>query len=289
MVVESNLVGRKLSPLVLGFAAIVSSVSLTRAGQSAVEWQYDYEAGLLAAQAKGCAVLLDFFADWCEPCRHMDEHVWTDQELVRASRRVIAIRVDFDKERKLARRYEVNAIPTVLFTDPWGTELGRRLGYTGAADLLRLLSSLPEDFSPVKPWQELIARDSADALALVRIGAFYREKKLLIAADQFYERALKSVDKRRDPEVEEQAHVGLGLNSVTRGEYKKARKHFQQCVEKLPAGINRPVALYGLGLTHLRLGDRMRAEHCYQLLQASYAEHEGTALLARELSAAAPR
>lgn len=58
-------------------------------------------------------VLLDFWADWCRPCRAL---MPTMEELAEKHKGEIVIgKVDVDKEKDLARKFEVSQIPRLIY------------------------------------------------------------------------------------------------------------------------------------------------------------------------------
>lgn len=86
-------------------------------------------------------LLLDFTATWCPPCQMMERTTWQDAELkafVEAN--AVAVQIDVDKDQATTSKLGVRAMPTlVLFKPGSEEELGRKLGYTQAAELLRWL------------------------------------------------------------------------------------------------------------------------------------------------------
>jgi thiol-disulfide isomerase/thioredoxin len=84
---------------------------------------------LAALSAPGQPVLLDFYADWCGPCRAMEPTV---RRLAADGYPVRMVNVDQDPS--LARQYRVDGVPTyVLVVD--GREVGRAVGPTSYAQL----------------------------------------------------------------------------------------------------------------------------------------------------------
>jgi thioredoxin 1 len=58
------------------------------------------------------AVLVDFWADWCPPCRALTPVL--ERVAAEYAGRVILAKVDADENMKLAGRYKLRGFPTVL-------------------------------------------------------------------------------------------------------------------------------------------------------------------------------
>ena len=70
-------------------------------------------------------VILDFFATWCRPCKMLAPHLQTLQN--KYQNKIIIYEIDVDKEPELAQRFNVSAMPTLIFIDSstsYKTELG---------------------------------------------------------------------------------------------------------------------------------------------------------------------
>lgn len=86
------------------------------------------------------AVLVDFWADWCGPCKMMAPVLESISE--RFGDRMVVAKVNVDTARQLASTHGIMSIPTlILFKD--GQPAERFVGYMGADDLAaRLEQSL---------------------------------------------------------------------------------------------------------------------------------------------------
>ena len=93
-----------------------------------------FEAACQAASAEKKIVFIDFFTSWCGPCKELDKTTWLDAAVGTLLRdKAVALKIDAEKEGKdLARRYKINAYPTLLLLQPDGTELDRIVGYRPA-------------------------------------------------------------------------------------------------------------------------------------------------------------
>ena len=118
---------------------------------SLVQWVPLEQVGQLAA-ATNKFILIDFTAEWCEPCHQLDAEVFGDPALSsEINRRFLAVRVT-DRKREegrnpayiqqLEQRYHVNSYPTVVFVDAGGLERARMEGYGGPEQFKRIMESV---------------------------------------------------------------------------------------------------------------------------------------------------
>lgn len=80
-------------------------------------------------------VLIDFYADWCGPCRMVGPIV---DEIAEERDDIIVGKVNVDEEPELAERFAVFSIPTIVVLKN-GEEVNRVTGARPKAQLLALL------------------------------------------------------------------------------------------------------------------------------------------------------
>ena len=87
--------------------------------------EYWNAAGFAEASTDDKLVVVDFWADWCGPCKMLGPTVETLAERYDGKVRVGKVNVDADPE--LARHFGVMSIPTVILLKG-GRELARKVG-----------------------------------------------------------------------------------------------------------------------------------------------------------------
>ena len=97
-----------------------------------IKTQEQFEQDILNADK---AVMVDFYADWCGPCKAMAPLM---EELDSAQDNYYVGKVNVDELPDLARQYKVASIPTVLvFRD--GSCVSRSVGLSNREELESLL------------------------------------------------------------------------------------------------------------------------------------------------------
>src|SRR4030095_3229728 len=89
-----------------------------------------FDAALKKAAAEKKLVMIDFFTTWCAPCKQLDATTWKDDGVTRwLAEHAVALKIDAEKEEKLADRFDIEPYPTLLFLHSDGKEADRLVGY----------------------------------------------------------------------------------------------------------------------------------------------------------------
>jgi len=131
---------------ILALAAVIAGVWMLKPSAPPAEdiqWEAYSTVRFEEALQEGKPMILDFYADWCIPCKEMDELTFTDPELVALSRQFALFKIDLtrnpsDEYLEIKEKMKVMGVPTILFLDPVGEEIrdARVLGFENAEQFM---------------------------------------------------------------------------------------------------------------------------------------------------------
>ncbi|MEX2016574.1 MAG: thioredoxin family protein [Candidatus Hydrogenedentales bacterium] len=128
----------------LAAAAFLAFTSAAHTQPPAIEWELDYEASLDRARAENKPLLIDFYADWCGPCKMMDAQTFPDPRVVAAVANFVPVKVDVDANEKVAFAYKIRSIPRTVVLNVYDEMVGDRVGFLSADEYLGFLQDVAE-------------------------------------------------------------------------------------------------------------------------------------------------
>ena len=79
--------------------------------------------------------LVDFYADWCGPCKMLTP------VLEEVSDKINIVKVDIDKFPKLTENYRIMSVPTLIFFKD-GKKIKEEVGFQTEEELLEIINEL---------------------------------------------------------------------------------------------------------------------------------------------------
>lgn len=140
-------------------------ILLVAAPAFAGEHGLSYADALKQAKERDAVVVIDFFADWCGPCKAFDRDLADTQSGIRdALDAVVFISIDAEKGEgiELAQKYGVTGFPTYAMMNPDGEPIENWVGYGGPDHFRESLETALAD--PVT-FEEKVARYTAEPTA----------------------------------------------------------------------------------------------------------------------------
>lgn len=83
-------------------------------------------------------VLVDFYADWCGPCKMQNPILEKVAKELKGKAKII--KIDVDKNQEVASKYEVRSIPTLILFKG-GEVMWRQAGIANESQLLKVINS----------------------------------------------------------------------------------------------------------------------------------------------------
>ena len=115
-----------------------------------VQWHPFSEQLLSEASDQNKPVIIDFYANWCTPCRELDQVTFHHPEIAELSKEdYVMIKVDLTKQGgqnydHLLKQYNVKGVPTIIFLDLYGKEREdlRLVDFVSPEEFLSRMASL---------------------------------------------------------------------------------------------------------------------------------------------------
>jgi thioredoxin-like negative regulator of GroEL len=141
---------------------------------SAVSWfEGTLEQALEQARSEGKLVFVEIGAYWCPPCHRLDEEVFT-QPVVGAflGEGYVPLHIDAEKGEgpDIAKRYDVQAFPTMLVLESSGLEKGRIVDFAPPEQLVATLKEIADGRSALAQLQAQVEADGDDLAERYRLG-----------------------------------------------------------------------------------------------------------------------
>lgn len=118
----------------LAVAALTLAALAPAAG---LKWAKSFNAALAQAKKTKGYVMVDFTAVWCVNCHKLDRTTYKDPSVIRLLAHATPVRIDFDTQQALAKKYKVKALPVILFLDRNGKEVGRISKYVTGPEFVK--------------------------------------------------------------------------------------------------------------------------------------------------------
>jgi thiol:disulfide interchange protein DsbD len=91
-------------------------------------------------------MVIDFYADWCIPCKELDALTFSDKRIIEKFDHFTVYKVDMTKNNEtneqLRKKFNVVGMPTVLIIDANGNETKRLTGFVNADEFLTFIKDV---------------------------------------------------------------------------------------------------------------------------------------------------
>jgi thioredoxin 1 len=128
----------------VGITAFTSSKEKTNITTSESGIQFttiSFQEALKLAKKEKKNIFLDAYASWCRPCKMLKNNIFTKQHVGEFyNKNFINLAIDMEQGEgpQLARKYRVQAYPTLLYINENGEVIGNSVGYIEDEELISI-------------------------------------------------------------------------------------------------------------------------------------------------------
>jgi len=235
-----------------------------------IDWRTDLAAATREAARTERPLLLFFHADWCQPCRLMDQGTFASRPIAQyIGENFIPVRIDDSKETsQTSRRFQIRLYPTLLFLTTGGEPMHIVLGAVTAAQLhpmmqrIRLLPRLREAYQ----------RTPDDLETNYALGATYAALDQYKKAEPYLKRAA-DLDTGNAHGRRSRALLVLAVVPLEDGDSAAALRNLERYAKDFPDDAERPTALYYVGAILLQDGRLEDARRAFDRVRTEYPKH----------------
>jgi len=145
---SNNVKGFRLFKIVFAVVIIAAAVyAVIPSNKNSIDWIPITDNTNLHDSSSKIGTIIDFYADWCIPCKELDADTFSDPRVIKRAKDFNTYKADMTKSlspevEKLKGKYNIVGVPTVLITDSKGNEYKRITGFVNAEEFLEILSGI---------------------------------------------------------------------------------------------------------------------------------------------------
>jgi thiol-disulfide isomerase/thioredoxin len=258
-------------------ACVAVSLLLLLSMQAAaadLHWYSALEEASSAAIKVNKPMFLDFWADWCDPCKQMEKDLYRNEAFAKAADGFVLVRINFDKKTAPARKYNVEGLPTVVFTDSYGSEFIRHRGFLDVKPFIELMKALPSYVARFNAFSKILAQDKNNFEALQNMAEHLHDASLFLTSNDYYARALQTSEVKANPALKASIMTEMASNSLSIKDGNGAADTLEKCLKEFPKSDRNAEWTLNLVRAYLLEDKKDKAK---KLLDAFILQHQGSA------------
>ena len=208
---------------IMSFVASLCSA----AGSERVPWLEDVSFSQVVKEAQNSPerpILIDFYAQWCRPCKLLDVMVYNEAEVIDELANVLTFKVDIDKPeyKNLKEKFNISVLPTLVWLDERGRELDRFTGYQNKNEFLEIVRSIRQGGNTFYRIIDLQVNRPEDPGLLFDLARRHAEQGDMDRAEILYRRLI-GLRYHGDKSVVTNGMLGLAAMEEKAGRHDQAR------------------------------------------------------------------
>lgn len=116
------------APLMMAHAKPAQKAAAKSTG---IVWRTNFDAAMKEAKRVRKPVFIDFYTDWCGPCKYLEQTTYRDPKFIKVARNWVMVKINPEKaarDMELAKKFKLEGYPTLLMLDARGKKLNQIAG-----------------------------------------------------------------------------------------------------------------------------------------------------------------
>lgn len=140
--------GFRIFKTVLSVIVIIAGVYfLVPTKELSPEWKAYSDSSFENSKAGNQPIMIDFYADWCIPCKELDAITYSDQNVIDETARFNNYKIDMTKSlseetEKIRNKFNIVGMPTIILINSKGLEVKRLTGFVKPDEFLSILKKV---------------------------------------------------------------------------------------------------------------------------------------------------
>ncbi len=229
--------------------------------QAQVSWHSDYTAAQAQAMAEDKLLVIDFWANWCRPCKEMDQKLWSSPSIDSLKNNFVFLKVNVDVEQNFARRFNVSSIPHVAFATVNEDVIYEKVGFSHAEEYFKIMKQFPSKLEGLNVTMSPFINKSNTNADLFSAGVGFQSVAMQVADDQLNQRFFmisndyyKKYVKTKD-EHAKRAELLMLLNNTYLGKSKKVLTEIAEHGPEYYEADQAELRTFIMALCYKKLGD----------------------------------
>ncbi len=193
-----------------------------------LKWETDWKQTLKTAAENKQPVFMDFYTDWCPPCKKLAAVTFKDDKMIDYFNKenYVLIKVNPEKDREAESKFKVYSYPTLLIYNPNGKEIDRLLGFLTTNEMIRTLEDLKKGIGTLEDLLNKLKKYKKEDKSAEKIKLMFAvNDKYIAGAD--YPQALEMIDRIIELDkdnAQKQAAVAMFKRGYVYYKWKKYKK-----------------------------------------------------------------
>jgi thioredoxin-like negative regulator of GroEL len=218
-----------------------------------VDWLKDWKDAFRIAKQERKLVFVDYYADWCAPCRMMEREVFPTPAIQARLREYVLLRVDVDHPGP-GVKLRTRALPNYVIYDPGERDCFDFSGAMPAAAFLSRLDSI-RDGMPFMLRAADLFEQKKDVEAWTEVAKGYTKVGAAEEARKAWRRVQRGAAAKRDHATAQVAEINGAFTWVIEGQAKKAVA-LLKTITRAPASTEtEALCWFVLGQAYVRMKD----------------------------------